>query len=111
MRMPREVKLFPLNDNGIRVRLFDKGTSTFFDRTATVTAVVKDPYDNEVLGSTASLVLIAGSVTGDFQGTIDAAGFNPPLGGGYTLHIVASQGNAQGEWDIPAVVKPRTGTD
>lgn len=107
--MPIPTKIIMYDDNTAQVKatgLKDEGTGTFFDNTAQVTATLYDSQGNTVQGCINVVMSYVANSNGDFTGRVDQA-FSPPLGGGYRLHVTATQGSAQGNWKIPVEVQTR----
>lgn len=120
MAIPPKLYLTIGNDQYIELDgLQDAVSLSYQDNNATVTATLYDLNDAIAVNADGSAALsgiemsyIAGS-QGSYRGLVDST-FNPPLGGGYTLNIVATvpggadpSGNTQGEWFIPIQVIER----
>lgn len=109
MAIPTKVILFIENDMYVEIdELHDGLNPTSYFNAATVTATLKDRDGNIVPEvDNITLVYVAAS-NGKYRGAIQET-FEPTLGGGYNLEIVAVQGGVQGKWVIKAEVKIRTG--
>jgi len=111
MAIPTKVTLFIENDMYVEIdELHDGLDDASYFNAATVTATLKDRDGDivpEVNAITLSYVVAS---NGMYRGPIQET-FNPTLGGGYKLEIVAVQSGIQGKWVIPAEVKVRTGNN
>ena len=101
--VPDKVQFYAGNVTSITVRLYDRGTSSYFNASAVVSAELLNAQGVLVPGSNASMSFVVGSI-GDFTINIGGADFQPTPGSGYKLHIIATQGDARGEWHIPGEV-------
>lgn len=106
--IPSKLIMTPTNDQLIEVfGLQDKGSGLYFGAGANVRATLTDWQGNQVAGCiNVALSLVVNSVTGDFIGTVEQT-FAPAVGAGYTLTIIATQGQAYGQWQIPVEVQVR----
>jgi hypothetical protein len=111
LSIPKKVFLFIENDMFVEIDELHDGLDalTYFNA-ATVTATLKDRDSNVITGVNGITLTYVVASNGKYRGPIQET-FNPTLGGGYKLEIVAVQGGVQGKWVIPAEVKIRTGNN
>jgi len=111
MAIPLKVILFVDNDMFVEIDQLHDGLDvlTYFNA-ATVTATLKDRDGVVVTGVNGITLTYVAASNGTYRGAIQET-FNPTLGGGYKLEIIAVQSGVQGKWVIPAEVKIRTGNN
>jgi hypothetical protein len=107
INLPVLVKLFPMNTQVITITGLQDIVSGLYLDAATVTATLFDQYGNpDPILNEVVMAYLPGS-NGNYQGTVPAT-FNPALGDGYTLQILADQANVQSLFSIPAKVQLRS---
>lgn len=108
MPIPSVIYLYPRNTQVLEINGLQDITTGLFLDAATVTATlynnngVADPVLNGIV-----LAYVNGT-NGNYQGTVPDT-FQPCLGAGYLLQIIANQGGVQSVWSIPAKVLLRAG--
>jgi hypothetical protein len=104
--IPTVVYLFPLNTQLLQVQGLQDFLSGDYLNSATVLATLLDYRGNpDSVLQNIPMNYVAGS-NGNYTGIVPDT-FNAPLGSGYILQITADQAGVQGQWSIPAQVKPR----
>lgn len=103
----KKLIMYPDNDQEILIKgLQDLGTGNYFDDTAIVSATLYDQANNPVPGCIGiTLSYVVGSL-GNFQGEVEET-FSPPLGGGYSLVVLANQGGADAKWTLLVEIELR----
>lgn len=106
MAFPDFILLFNKNDQKVKLTgLKDKDTGAFKNGAA-VTATLKDKDGVAVTGFDNITLDYVGASDGDYTGTVTQA-FDPAGGGGYTIHLDASEGSADAHWEVPCSVEVR----
>lgn len=104
--LPSVIYLYPLNTQVVTVTELQDQVTGLFLTSATVKATLYDQRGNaDPVFNNISMTYQPGT-DATYQGTIPAT-FNPKLGGGYTVVLIATQAGVQAQFTIPAIVKPR----
>jgi hypothetical protein len=107
MAFPSKITLSPLNSQIVKLSGLQNSLTGVYLNSAAVMVTLVDRSGKPVAGCTnLALIYDAGS-NGNYQGMIDAS-FNPPVGEGYTLRVVATQDGNTANWSIAAAISRRT---
>ncbi len=104
--LPTVIFLYPQNTQVVTVtELQDEVTGQFLIN-AQVTATLFDQRGNaDPVFNNIVMSFVPGS-DATYQGQVPAT-FNPKLGGGYTVVVIAVQAGVQAKFTVPAIVKFR----
>lgn len=104
--LPTVLYLYPQNTQVIQITELQDQVSGQFLTQASVMATLYDRRGNpDPVFNNIQLFYVPGT-DGTYQGQIPAA-FNPSLGGGYKVVLIANQSGIQAEYTIPAIVQLR----
>ena len=110
MAIPEKVTIFIENDSYVEIVIHDGLDEDTYFNAATVTATLKDRSGTVVTGINGLTLTYVLASNGMYRGIVQES-FNPTLGGGYKLELVAIESGVQGKLVLPAEVKVRTGQD
>jgi len=107
MALDNKYIFYKKNDQYFEWNGLKDGLTLAFENTATVVGTLKDSSGTAVAGFTTITFNYVAASSGLYRGQIEET-FDPPLGGGYTLHMDATVGTKKGHWEKPVEIKTRT---
>jgi hypothetical protein len=106
MAVPSKLILYKKNDQYVEISGLADGLTAAYMNAATVTATLKARDGTNVTGLTNITLSYVAASDGVYRGQV-AETFDPTAGGGYTLHIDATQGSTTAHLEIPVEIKIR----
>ena len=107
MAIPLKLYLHPSNDQVVRITGLKDGRTLVYQNSATVTMTLRDQHLQPVAGCVNLTMVYQAGTNGVYDGEIDDAGFNPPVGTGYTLLVTATVGSTVARLTIPVEIIAR----
>ena len=106
--IPSKVIFSPLNDWVVTLYGLQDVITLAYVNGATTTLTLYDTLGNPVPGASNISMAYLPATTGNYQGSIPFASFNPPIGTGYSCVITADAGGFQYQLTLPCEIDVRT---